>query len=112
MMKVKYYTCPECKKKFKTLNGWGNHMDTMHPDVRPEGYSTSRFFYFVKTGRTHGNCRTCKKPTTWNENSMKYNQYCDDPKCKEEYSKIAKKRMIGKYGKVHLLNDPDQQRDL
>ena len=112
MMKVKYYTCPECKKKFKTLNGWGNHMDTMHPDVRPEGYSTSRFFYFVKTGRTHGNCRTCKKPTTWNENSMKYNQYCDDPKCKEEYSKIAKKRMIGKYGKVHLLNDPDQQRKM
>ena len=111
-MKVKYYTCPECKKNFKTLNGWGNHMDTMHPSIRPEGYSTSRFFYFIKTGRTHGNCRTCKKPTTWNENSMKYNQYCDDPKCKEEYAKIAKKRMIGKYGKVHLLNDPDQQKKM
>lgn len=112
MMKVKYYTCPKCKKKFKTLNGWGNHMDTMHPDERPDGYSTSRFFYFVKTGRTNGSCRTCKKPTSWNENSMKYNQYCDNPKCKEAYSKIAKKRMIGKYGKIHLLNDPDQQRKM
>lgn len=112
MMKVKYYTCPRCKKKFKTLNGWGIHMDTMHPDERPDGYSTSRFFYFVKTGRTNGICRTCKKQTSWNENSMKYNQYCDNPKCKEAYSKIAKNRMIGKYGKVHLLNDPEQQRKM
>ena len=59
MMKVKYYKCPICSKKFKTLNGWGNHMDTTHPDNRPEGYSTSRYFYFVMTGKEHGICRTC-----------------------------------------------------
>ena len=112
MMKVKYYKCPACAKKFKTLNAWGKHLDSIHPGTRPEGYSISRYFYYIKTGKEHGSCRTCKKPTSWNEQSMKYNQYCDDPKCKEAYVKIAKTRMIGKYGKVHLLNDPNIQKKM
>lgn len=112
MMTVKYYNCPVCKKKFNSLNGWGNHMDTLHPKERPKGYSTSRFFYFIKTGRTHGLCRTCKGKTTWNEHSMKYNQYCDNPKCKEIYSKMAKERMLKVHGKIHLLNDPEQQKKM
>lgn len=112
MMKVKYYKCPVCAKKFKTLSGWGGHMDTNHPDQRPEGYSTSRFFYYVMTGKTHGVCRTCKKDTPWNEGSMKYDQYCTNPECKQAYAKIAKSRMIGKYGKTHLLNDPKMQKKM
>lgn len=112
MMKVKYYKCPVCAKKFKTLSGWGGHMDTNHPDQRPAGYSTSRFFYYVMTGKTHGVCRTCKKDTPWNEGSMKYDQYCTNPECKKAYVKIAKSRMIGKYGKMHLLNDPKMQKKM
>lgn len=112
MMKVKYYKCPICSKKFKTLNGWGGHMDTNHPENRPEGYSTSRYFYYVMTGKTHGVCRTCKKDTMWNESSMKYDQYCTNPECKQAYVKIAKQRMVGKYGKTHLLNDPDVQKKM
>lgn len=111
-MKVKYYTCPVCKKKFKTLNGWGEHMDRFHPNDRPEDYSTSRYFYYVKTGRTHGTCRTCKGKTPWIESSMKYAQFCENPKCKEAYVKIAKTRMINKYGKPHLLNDPNIQKKM
>lgn len=112
MMKVKYYKCHICNKKFKTLNGWGGHIQSVHPDFIPEGYSISRFFYFTKTGKTHGVCRTCKGNTDWNEESMKYNQYCTNPECKKAYVKIAKQRMIGKYGKVHLLNNPDVQRKM
>jgi superfamily II DNA or RNA helicase len=87
-------------------------MDTIHPGERPQGYSVSRYFYFVKTGKTHGTCRTCGKDTPWNEASMKYDQYCTNPDCKKAYVKMAKKRMIGKYGKVHLLNDPEQQKKM
>lgn len=112
MMKVKYYTCPVCKKKFKTLNGWGEHLDRIHPNERPDGYSISRYFYYTKTGRTHGTCRTCKGKTPWIESSMKYAQFCENPKCKEAYVKIAKTRMINKYGKPHLLNDPDVQKKM
>ena len=35
-----------------------------------------------------------------------------NPKCKEEYTKIAKQRMVDKYGKEHLLNDPNMQRKM
>ena len=112
MMQVKYYKCPTCNKKFKTLSGWGDHVDKMHPGTRPKGYSVSRYFYYTVTGKTHGICRTCKKPTDWNESSMKYNQYCKNPECKKAYVKIAKQRMVGKYGKVHLLNDPDVQKKM
>lgn len=112
MMKVKYYTCPVCKQKYKTLSGWGDHMDKIHPNEWPEGYSTSRFFYMVKTGKTAGKCRTCKGPTTWNESSMKYNQFCNNPKCKEAYVKIAKTRMRNKYGKEYILDDPNIQKKM
>lgn len=112
MMKVKYYKCHICNKKFKTLNGWGNHIQTTHPETIPKGYSISRYFYFTKTGKNHGICRTCNGDTDWNEESMKYNQYCSNPECKKAYVKIAKQRMIGKYGKVHLLNDPNVQRKM
>lgn len=112
MMKVKYYKCPICNSKYKTLTGWGDHMHRFHPDEIPEGYSDSRYFYYTKTGKRNGICRTCKKPTDWNENSQKYNQYCNNPACKQAYVKIAKQRMIDRYGKVHLLNDPDVQREM
>lgn len=112
MMQVKYYKCPSCNKKFKTLSGWGDHVDKMHPGTRPKGYSISRYFYYTVTGKTNGICRTCKKPTDWNESSMKYNQYCSNPDCKKAYVKIAKQRMVGKYGKVHLLDDPDVQKKM
>lgn len=114
MMKVKYYKCPICpgKVKFKTLNGWGDHMKKHHPESIPEGYSIARYFYYVLTGKTHGICRTCKGVTEWNEKSMKYSQYCPNPKCKEAYVNIAKTRMVNKYGQVHLLNDPEMQRKM
>ena len=112
MMKVKYYTCPVCKQKYKTLSGWGDHLDKIHPNERPEDYSVSRYFYMIKTGKTSGICRTCKGPTKWNESSMKYNQFCDNPKCKEAYVKIAKTRMRNKYGKEYILDDPNIQKKM
>lgn len=112
MRKVNIYRCPKCNKPFKTIGGWGRHMDLDHPDARPKGYTDARFFYMSLTGKTHGNCIVCRTETGWNETTQKYNRFCDNPKCKEIYRDKFKARMIGKYGKVHLLNDPDQQRKM
>ena len=113
MMKVKYYKCPICSNtKFKTLNGWGSHVNTQHPEEIPKDYSIARYFYYTVTGKTHGICRTCKGETPWNENSWKYDQYCTNPECKKAYVKIAKGRMVDKYGKEHILDDPDHQRKM
>ena len=112
MRAVKYYHCPCCSMKYKSLTPWGTHVRAHHKDWVIPGFSDSRLFYYAQTGRTEGSCVVCKKPTDWNEETSKYNRFCNNPKCKEEYRAQFKKRMIDKYGRVHLLNDPEQQRKM
>jgi hypothetical protein len=38
--------------------------------------------------------------------------FCENPKCVEDYKKMFKNRMIGKYGKTTLLDDPEHQRKM
>lgn len=106
------YKCKVCGKKFTELSGLYNHIESKHAEIIPIDMSVQQFYYYMKTGRSNGNCVMCKQPTTWNKNTNKYNRFCKNPKCKAEYVKIAKSRMIAKYGKVHLLNDPAKQREM
>lgn len=110
MMKVKYYRCPVCNKPYKTLNGWGEHVSSLHPEILKEGYSYARLFYYIKTAKTHGTCVECKGDTEWNEASWKYERYCKNPECKKKYVKKAHQRNRDKYGKSNLLNEPERQR--
>ena len=112
MMKVKYFACNCCDKKYTSLKSWSNHMLKAHPDVIPEGWTPARYFYYTITGKKCGYCIICKQPTEWNEGTMKYNRFCENPECRKKYREMFKNRMIGKYGKVTLLNDPDQQRKM
>lgn len=112
MRKVDYYKCPVCGMKYKTLGAWGNHLDTVHPGTITKGYSYARYFYYTLTGRTHGTCVQCKGDTEWSEATQKYNRYCNNPKCKQAYVKLAKSRMVGKHGVEHMLNDPDMQKKM
>lgn len=112
MQKVKNYKCPHCGAKYKSLQTWGNHVSNVHPELIPTGWSYSRYFYFVLTGKDHGSCVVCKKDTEWNEGTQKYERFCKNPDCKEKYREMFKSRMIKKHGKVHLLNDPEQQRKM
>ena len=112
MQKVRFYKCPHCGKKYDSLQTWGNHVSSKHPGLIPEGWSYGRYFYYIQTGKREGSCVMCKNPTLWNEATLKYERFCLNPKCKEEYRKIFKTRMINRYGKVTLLDDPDQQRKM
>lgn len=104
--------CKFCDKFFTNLDDYASHMEKKHVDMIPEDMSARQFVYYLKTGMKAGKCVMCKKPTTWNEKTNKYNRFCDNPKCKEEYRKIFKDRMMNKYGKITLLNDPEQQRKM
>lgn len=112
MRKINVYRCPICRKPYKTLTGWAAHMNLEHPENRPEGFSDSRYFYFALTGRTSGKCVTCGGETEWNEVTQKYNRFCNNPKCKEKYKEVFNKRMINKYGRTTLCDDPEQQRKM
>lgn len=106
------YRCKICGKKYTELTALYNHIETKHKDMIPKDMTVQQYYYYMKTGKMNGNCVMCKNPTSWNHNTGKYNRFCGNSKCKDEYVKIMKSRMVAKYGKTHLLNDPNKQREM
>lgn len=104
--------CPFCSETFKDIDIIHHHIDKEHSDQIPKDWSASRCFYFHKTGRSAGRCVICKKDTAWNDKTNKYHRFCNNPKCKEKYISEFRQRMIGKHGKITLLNEPDQQKKM
>lgn len=102
--------CKFCNRYLKDADAYAAHLENTHPDFIPEDMDGWRFYYYLKTGKTHGNCIICGKETRWNERTHKYHRFCDNPKCIEKYKEEFRKRMMGKYGKTTLLNDPEQQK--
>ena len=106
------FKCKICGKKFTEVTTLYNHIESKHKEMIPKDMTVQQYYYYMKTGKMNGNCVMCKQPTGWNQNTGKYNRFCGNPKCKDEYVKIMKGRMVAKYGKTHLLNDPDKQREM
>ena len=102
--------CKFCDRRFNDIDHYISHLEKAHLDLIPKDMDAYQFYYFLKTGKTHGTCVICKNKTVWNPKTHKYARFCQDQKCKNKYIQIFKNRMIGKYGKVTLLNDPYQQR--
>lgn len=100
---------------FKTngdIDRYAKHIEMKHADMMIPDMDGYQFIYYLMTGKTHGSCIVCKKDTTWNPVTMKYNRYCDNPLCKEKYREMFKNRMINTHGKVSLLDDPDMQKKM
>ncbi len=104
--------CLVCGKKYSNFNALIQHMERSHADTIPKDYTAAQYNYFLKTGKEFGNCIICRGKTMWNDETNKYKRFCNDPRCKEKYKDEFKKRMIGKYGKVSLLNDPEHQKKM
>ena len=102
--------CKFCNTFYYDVADLVAHIEKEHGDMIPEDMDAWQFCYFLRTGRKNGNCIMCKKPTSWNDKTHKYNRFCTNPKCKQKYVETFKKRMVGKYGKTNLLSDPEQQR--
>lgn len=110
-MTVRPVTCPICKRKYINKLATYSHIETAHKDVLPEGMSGGEYYYRAIHGRG-GRCVVCKKETLWNYKTNKFSRFCQNPKCKEKYKATFRKRMIGKYGKPHLADDPEQQKKM
>lgn len=109
---MRVVTCAYCDRRYDTLDQYIKHLEARHHDMIPNNMSTSQYCYYLVTKKTCGKCVQCGLPTTWNEKTHKYNRFCSNPKCKEKYIEIFRSRMIGKYGKVTLLTDPEQQKKM
>lgn len=112
MNSKKIFKCPLCGKKYVEKEGVLAHMENSHEDEIPQGKSANEYYYNLTKKKFFGKCIICGKHTQFNEKTGKYARFCGSKKCKDEYLKIVRKRMIGKYGKVNLLNDPEQQRKM
>ena len=111
-MSTKRITCKFCGEYMKSYDLYVSHIESSHSESIPQDMTAWRFVYYLKTGKTHGSCIICKNDTEWNEKTHKYHRFCNNPKCKEKYVETFQNRMIGKYGKVNLLNDPEQQKKM
>lgn len=109
---AKVIHCKFCEKILKDNEQYANHIERKHPEQIIPGMVPSQFVYYLRTGKTHGSCIVCKNDTKWNPKTNKYHRFCENPKCRETYREEFKNRMIGKYGKVTLLNDPEQQKKM
>lgn len=105
----KKYQCPYCDMKLDR-GSLIDHINRKHEEMIPQGYTAARVVYEVVNKKNHGTCMICKKDVyTWNDKLCRYNNLCDDKKCKEQVRKIAVERHIRVYNKPTLLNDPDHQ---
>lgn len=111
-MAKKKILCPYCDKYFIDISSFVNHLGKRHNDLIPPGQTPWQHAYILQTGKTSGRCIMCKEETTWNDSTHKYNRLCGKQRCHDEYVAMFKARMIGKYGKTTLLNDPEQQRKM
>ena len=106
---TKKYTCPFCDEKMTRMD-LISHVERKHEALIPENYSPARVVYDSINKTDHGTCMICKKPVyTWNDKICRYNNLCDNPKCREEVRRIALERHIKTYNVPTLLTNPEHQ---
>lgn len=90
----------------------GLHYETVHKKLIPEKMDGFRYFYYTLTKKERGACIECKSPTDFNRLSMKYSRFCNNPECKRRYKEERDRRMVQKYGKAYLTDDPEVQKKM
>lgn len=102
---IKKFKCPYCEKRMARKD-LIHHVDRVHEDMIPEGFTASRVVFNTINHKDHGSCVICGKETAWDENKCKYDRMCGSPKCHEEYLKRVNENMIKTHGTTNLLTDP------
>ena len=105
------FKCPYCNYK-GTRERLVSHVENNHKEMIPERYTAARVVFNSINHKEVGHCVQCKvNETKWNEDTWRYERFCSD-KCRDAYVKMAKERMVKKYGKTNLLNDEEQQKKM
>jgi len=102
------YECPFCNYR-GAKDDLIIHVEDKHEELIPEGFTAGRVVFNKINNKTHGICVVCKKETKLNQDRLKYDRLCGNPKCKEKLRQIYSKNMIKIYGTDNILNDVEQQ---
>lgn len=119
---MKIYKCQFCKftiirnnikKGIKSSKyKMGHHYETAHKNLIPPDMTGFRWFYYLLTKKAKGSCVICKQETDFNELSMKYSRFCNNPSCKQKYKESRDRNMLGVHGKIYLTDDPEFQKKM
>lgn len=104
----KIYKCPLCPYKVKKVAWLYKHVEELHGDEIPPDNTVKQFIFNKKYNKTKGSCVIDKLETAWNETLGRYERYCSE-RCRKIAGERAKENMRKKYGKAHLLDDPEYQ---
>ena len=88
------------------------HIDKMHEDMIPEGYTALRITFNVVNNKEKGSCIICKQETAWNENKGRYERLCGRKECAEAYKNMAHKRNQDIYGTDDPTQDPRYKEEI
>lgn len=101
------YDCPYCKMRMTRMD-LIEHIDSVHPEMIPKGYTATRVVFNMVNKKDHGSCIICKKETDWDESKARYNRLCNNPACRKKYAAMAKKNT-----KIdEKLRDPEFQQKM
>ena len=107
------FKCPLCKLKYTVKTSLYAHIENDHPEELEKVSAAQLYFNFrnrYPLTKTHGLSVISGKPTKFNNTTERYERLL--PEEKELYRNIVKKRMVKKYGKEHLLDDPEHQKQM
>ncbi len=104
------FRCPLDHKKYDNIQALEEHIESKHKSQLGD-MSPAQYLFNQKYKKSHGTCIVCKRNTPWNEKARRYDRICSN-RCREDYRDNFKKRMINSHGKIHLLNDPEQQKKM
>lgn len=104
--------CKFCDAFFYNLDDYASHVEKYHKDMMRNDMTPRQFVYFLVTGKEYGSCIVCHSNTSWDEKTNKYKRLCGSKICHDKYVETFRNRMMNKYGKATLLNDPEQQKKM
>ena len=107
----KTFRFPLDGKKFDNKHSLYEHIERSYGNLLSDEMPASRLFFNLKYKKTNGRCVMTGKPTKWNNTTERYERFADE-KAADAYREMFKKRMLSKYGKTHILNEPEQQKKM
>ena len=102
---------PLDRKSFATKGALYAHIEENYSNMLKEGMSPARLYFNLKYNKTVGKCVMTGKPTEWNDVTERYERFADE-KARLAYREMFKERMKAKYGKTHILDEPEQQKKM
>jgi hypothetical protein len=110
---LKTYKCPLCKKKYIEKSELYNHIEVHHSEDLVNEITPAQLYFNMRNryplNMAYGRSVISRKATAFNDTTERYERFHDE-KEREEYRKRFIARMKKKYGKEHLLDDPDHQK--